>query len=213
MRRRKMMNNNLFPIAKEGWAHIGYSVVLFLVLGFLDLDFLQFFSFVLILFLVYIYRNPERQIMALEKGGVLSPVDGKIVDIQKNSDSLVISVESTYNDVSVLRVPIAGSVKTIEHIKGASLHARSPKADKLNEKFSVNFTDDQNRIVNVEHLSTLNFSDISYDLYESQKLIQGSRYGVMLKGVTQISLPKDSKLNVAIGNDIKACESIIAYLF
>lgn len=206
------MKNNLFPISKEGWNYIAYAVVLFLLLGFLDLEFLQFFAFVSIMFFIYIYRNPERQIMALEKGGVVSPVDGRVSDLQEDSNGTVITVESSYLDVSVLRVPISGTVKNIKAVKGSSLGKNSPKSEILNEQLTIDFEDEKQRLLSVSHLSTLNFANISHDLNDSQKLIQGFRYGVMPKGITKISLPRSSKVNVGIGDELKGCESIIAYL-
>jgi len=206
------MNNNLFPILKEGWFHIGCGVVLFILLGFLDLDFLQFFSFVLVVFFIYIYRNPERQIMALEKGGLISPVDGRVSDIKENENGVEITVESSYNDVSVLRVPISCSVKSIEKIYGASLGKNSPKADILNEKLVISFEDENKNVLKISHISRLNFSNIAHDLIEFQRLIQGLRYGVMLKGTTKITLSNVKKVNVTIGDEIKSCESTIAYL-
>jgi len=207
-----MMNNNLFPISKEGWSYIGYSVVLFLVLGFLDLEFLQFFSFLLVMFFIYVYRNPERQMPAFEKGGVISPVDGRLTDIKEDSKSVTLKIDSSYHDVSVLRVPLDSKVKSVSVQNGASLSKNSSKSDILNETVSIKLEVSKRRVVTLRHISTLNFADISYDLVESQKLIQGSRYGVMPKGITEITLPKDSKISIQIGAEVKACESVIAYL-
>ncbi len=207
-----MMKNNLYPVSKEGWLYIGYSVALFVLLGLLDLEFLQFFSFILILVLVYIYRNPERQIMALEKGGVVSPVDGKVIDIKENKDCVEIVVESSYSDVSVLRVPINSSAKSIKYVNGASLGSSSSKSDKLNERLDIELEDQNKNIVKVSHISRLNFSKISHDMIESQRLIQGFRYGLMLKGTTKITLNNAKKIDVNIGDEIRGCDTIIAYL-
>lgn len=207
-----MNNSNLYPVSKEGWSFIGYSVALFIVLGLLDLDFLQFFSFVLIIFFLYVYRNPERQMPAFEKGGVVSPADGRVIDIKEDSESINILLESSYHDVAVLRAPIESIVSDIVERKGSSLSRSSLKAEMLNNRLTLTFEDSKNRVVKVSHTSTLNFADISHDLVKAQKLIQGSRYGVMPKGTTLISLPKDSKINVSVGTEIKACESVIGYL-
>lgn len=208
-----MKNNNLFPVSREGWSYIGYSVALFLVLGFLDFDFLQFFSFLLMMFFIFIYRNPERQMPSFEKGGVTSPVDGRIIDIKKdNKGSVTLKFDSSYHDVSVLRVPLESKVKSLEIQKGASLSKSSPKSDLLNEKLTIYLEGSKRRVIKLTHTSALNFSEISYELTESEKLIQGSRYGVMLKGITEIVLPKDTKVNLEVGAEVKACESVIAYL-
>jgi phosphatidylserine decarboxylase len=207
-----MTNNNLYPISKEGWSYLGYSVALFIVLGFLDLEFLQFFSFLLVMFFIYVYRNPERQIMALEKDGIVSPVDGKVIDIVKSDNKINITIDSSYHDVSLLRVPAGATLKSKKEFKGASLSKNSLKSELLNEKLILEFEDSKKRVIEVAHISNLNFAGISHDLIESQKLIQGTRYGMMLKGTTKISLPKDSKINLIVGSEVKACESIIGYL-
>jgi len=205
------MNNNFFPISKEGWKYVGVTFGAFLLLGVLDLDFLQFFSFLAVLFFLYVFRNPERQIPAVENGGITSPVDGTVNAINELENTIEITIQSSYNDVSVLRAPIGSSVKNICEEKGASLSSKSTKSKLLNEKLILTFEDAQQRQLRVSHLSVLNFSEISYDLISSQKLIQGSRYGVMPKGITTIEVPKTSKINLRIGSQVKACESIIAY--
>lgn len=208
-----MNNSNLFPISREGWTYIGYSIVLFLLLGFLDLEFLQFFSFLLVMFFLYVYRNPERQMPAFEKGGVVSPVDGRVIDIKEDSTGVVsLKFDSSYHDVSVLRVPLESKVKSLEMQKGATLSKNSPKSDILNEKLSIYLEGSKRRVIKLTHKSVLNFSPIAYDLTESEKLIQGSRYGVMPKGITEIVFPKGTKVNVQVGTEVKACESVIAYL-
>lgn len=206
------MNNNLFPIHKDGWSYIGYSVALFLVLGFLDLEFLQFFSFLLVMFFLYVYRNPERQMPAFEKGGITSPVDGRVSDIQEHKSGIDVTIENSYHDVSVLRVPVGSVVEDITEQKGASLAKASLKSKLLNENITIKFRSTNRKMIKVSHISTLNFAGISHDLIKSQKLIQGSRYGMMPKGITIITFPKNTKVNVSIGNEIKACESIIGYL-
>ena len=207
------MNNNLFPISKEAWKYIAVSLAVFIVLGVLDMDFLQFFSFLLAMFFIYIYRNPERQMPTFEKGGIISPVDGRIIDIKEHENGADIVIDSSYYDVSVLRVPIGSVVNDICEQKGASLSRNSSKSDKLNENLSLRFEYTDKKFVDVTHKSALNFAGISYDLFKSQKVVQGSRYGVMPKGITTISLPKESKLNVAIATEVKACETILGYLY
>ncbi len=210
------MNNNLLPLAKEGWSYVAYSLITFLVLGFLDLEFLQFFSFLAILLFLYIFRNPERQIPSLEKGGIISPVDGVITSIEElqgNDFLYKVVIESSYFDVSVLRAPIESNVKSINILKGANLSKFSDLSDKLNEKVELVFEDVDLNTIKVIHQNTLGFNDIKFDSFVSKKLVQGSRYGVMTKGITNIYFPKNTKLDVTVGMELKACESIIGYLY
>ncbi len=210
------MNNNLFPIAKEGWRYIVYSIIAFLVLGFLDFEFLQFFSFLIILLFLYIFRNPERQIPSFEKGGVTSPVDGTITSIQELKDhnySYKITIESSYFDLSILRSPIESSVKSVDILRGAKLPKLPNLSDKLNENMEIVFEDINSNKIKITHQNILGFSDIKSDAFVSKRFIQGSRYGVMTKGITNVYFPKNTKLDVVVGIKLKACESIIAHLY
>ena len=55
------------------------------------------------------------------------------------------------------------------------------------------------------------FDEIRIAAKESQSLLQGSRYGVMISGVTTIYLPQNFRLNINIGSELKASESLIGY--
>ncbi len=210
------MKNNLLPLAKEGWSYVAYSFIAFLVLGFLDLEFLQFFSFLAILLFLYIFRNPEREVPSFEKGGIVSPVDGVITSIQELHDSnfsYKISIESSYFNVSILRTPIESNLKSINVLRGAKLSKLSKLRDKLNENVEFVFEDSNSNKIKVTHQNVLGFSDIKFDAFVSKRLVQGSRYGLMTKGITNVYFPKNTKLDVVVGMELKACESIMAYLY
>lgn len=214
--REKKMNSNLLPIAKDGWGYISYSIIAFLVFWFLGCDFLQFFSFLIILLFLYIFRNPERQMPSLEKGGIISPVDGtitSITELQDNDFSHMISIESSYCNVSILRSPIKSNVKSINVLNGAKLSKSSKLSSKLNGSVEFLFEDNNSNVIKVTHQGMLNFSDIKFDAFVSKGLIQGSRYGVMTRGITNIYFPKNTKIDVTVGSKLKACESIVGYLY
>jgi len=84
------MKNNLLAITKEGWSYIICSIFFFIIFAILDFDYLQFFTFLLILFFLFIFRNPQRQQQYYQDNSVTSPVDGIITSIKelKNNDYL-----------------------------------------------------------------------------------------------------------------------------
>jgi hypothetical protein len=51
------MKNNLYPVSKEGFKYIGVSVALFVFFTFIDIAFLEFLSFVAILYLLMRLRT------------------------------------------------------------------------------------------------------------------------------------------------------------
>lgn len=208
------MRNNLFPIAKEGWAYVGYSMLAFILFLILDFGFFELISFVLVLVFMFVYRNPERELPRFEPLSVISPVDGTVTAIDEIKDgkyAYKVTVQSSYFDVSVLRAPLSGRVLSVERYNGSALGLDTPLSEKINENATIVFEDSSSNTVKVSHMLKQSFDSINLNLIESQNMIQSSRYGVMINGVTTIYLPQNFRLNITLGNEIKACDSLIGY--
>src|SRR5580704_576018 len=91
--------------------------------------------FVLALFCLYFFRDPNRTI---PDGPVaVSPADGKVVGIigdGKGAESTRISIFLNIFDVHVNRAPIAGKITNIEYTKGQFLVASREIASSQNER-------------------------------------------------------------------------------
>jgi phosphatidylserine decarboxylase len=89
--------------------------------------------FVVALFCVYFFRDPEREAPA---GPVaVSPADGKVVVVRAESPSLTrISVFLNIFDVHVNRAPVAGRIKEVLYKKGRFLAAYREEASTQNEQ-------------------------------------------------------------------------------
>ena len=208
------MNFKLFPVAKEGWRYIGYSFLLFVVLSVLDLEFLAFFLFLLTLFFIFLFRNPERELPRFEKNSVISPVDGTVISIDELNNSeyaYKITVDSSYLDVSILRSPVSGSVYSIDKVHGTRLDINNQLAGKLNENVEVVFEDSNSNKLKVSHLLKQSIDGIKTDIINSQNTTQTSRYGVMINGLITIYLPSNFRLNISVGNEIKGAETLVGY--
>lgn len=209
-----MNQNNLLPVSKEGWSFVGYSISAFIIFWILDLEFFQFFSFIAILFFLFVFRNPERQTPNYKEQSVVSPVDGTVELIEEIVDAYYshkIEIKSSYFDVSVLRAPMNSSLCSIRKENGARLPSSSNLSKLINEKAELVFEDPNANKIKISHLSLQNFDEIKLDAIKAQNFSQGSRYGVMLKGITTIYLPKDFKLNISVGNEISGSQTLIGY--
>lgn len=209
-----MDKSNLLPVSKEGWSYIGFSILAFVIFGILDLEFLQFFSFITTLFFLYVFRNPERLIPNYKSLSVVSPVDGTVLSIEELTESeyaYKIEIQSNYFDVSVLRVPMSSSLNEIKIKKGARLSALSSLSKLINENAELVFEDANSNKVKVVHLVSQSFDGIKLDAIKAQNFSQGARYGVMLKGITTIYLPQNFRLNIGVGNKISGSETLVGY--
>jgi len=208
------MSNNLLPIAKEGFNCIGVAFLAFIFFSIFDFNFLGFLSFIAVLALIFIYRNPERMSPILEVKSVVSPVDGTVISIEELENSeyaYKIEIDSNYFNVSLLRSPLSAAVKSVELKRGARLSKYSPLSKDLNERVEIVFEDSFENSVKIKHMLKQSFDRIKVDLNTKQKTIQGARYGLMINGITTIYLPQNFRVNLSIGQEVNASQSLVGY--
>lgn len=208
------MNNNLLPIAKEGFAHISFALAAFIVFTLLDLELLGFVSFLAIVFFIYVYRNPERVTPAFEQMSVVSPVDGVLVSIEELTDSeyaYKLEVNSSYFNVSLLRAPLNSVLEKVDVKHGARLSKNAALSRDLNERAELVFEDKQKNKIKISHMLKQSIDGVKLNARVKQNFAQGSRYGLMVNGITTIYLPQNFRLNVSLGQELKASQTLIGY--
>lgn len=208
------MNNNLLPIAKEGFSRIAFTIIAFIIFAILDLEILEFFAFILLVFLAFVYRNPERLVPNFEQMSVVSPVDGVVQSIEELEDkeyAYKIKINSSYINISLLRAPLSAQVQNIDIKHGARLSHLSSLAKDINEKAELVFVDSHGNKVKTTHMLKQSVDDIKLDIIVNQNVVQGSRYGFMVSGITTLYLPQNFRVNVNIGQELDASQSLVGY--
>lgn len=210
------MKNNLLPIAKEGWNYVIGAVIAFLVFTLFNFDFLEFFSFLAMLFFLFVFRNPEREHLLYQEESVVAPVDGTVASIEEIVDDGYIGyrvvVEGSYLNVGLLRVPFTATIEDVTNKKGARLSGLSPLSETLNEQAELVFNDKKSlNKIKVIHRLKQSFAPLSIDAIVNQGMMQGGRYGLMVNGTTTLCLPKNFRLNVSVGSELVASETLIGY--
>lgn len=209
------MTNDTFIIAKDGFKCIAASIALLLFLMVIDADFLTFLSFLLVLVTVWVYRNPERTIPYLEEDSIVSVADGVIksietVEVDKDIDHYKIVIKSGFFDTSILRVPFTCDVEASETVHGARLACSNPLSQQINEQSHTVFGKDDKE-VQVTHTLHLASVGIKNRLKAKSPVIQGMRYGLMVKGETTVILPANSRIAVKVGNHVRAGETLLGF--
>jgi len=210
------MKSNLFIISESGWKRIGIAFGLFLLFAFLDLELLASVAFLATIFFLFIYRNPERATQtAYAQKSIVAPVDGVVTKIESLEElsqfSYMIEIDSSYTDVTVLRAPIHAKVSYLHLLRGSRVGRFSPLFEKLNETASIFFLDQENKLIKVEHKLKQSIAPLEISIKEDDELSQAARYGVMVYGVTRIYLESDVRINVKLGEQVKAVETLLAY--
>ena len=210
----------LTPLHKAGYPFI--FIFFFLTLIFFAFsDFLGWVGFILSLWCVYFFRDPERFPPATPDV-YISPADGKILKVSESESPdilgddkpkkmLKVSVFMNIFNVHVNRIPISGKVIWMKYIPGTFFNASLDKASENNERMIIKIETNKKNYVYVVQIAGLIARRIKCDLKENEKVILGDRFGIIRFGSrVDLYLPVDSKINVVEGQTVIAGETILA---
>lgn len=199
--------DNLRVISKYGYCSIGLFGVIFLLS--LLFDTFIFLSAILLIVVVFIYRNPERLPNVESMDAILSPIDGVIEDIRKSSYNGVLYTEvvikNSIFDSGVLRAVANLKVDEIKSKNGLNLATTSLDKNLLNNRIAyICSVGDKQVIIRI------NSGAMSRKIHleKTKELKAGRRFGFILDGRVSLFLPLTTKLNVSVGNRVKAADLI-----
>lgn len=199
-------------IAKEGWKYLLFTFVLFLLS--LSLDFFSWVFFVIFMFTAYMFRNPERLAAEEDELAVLAPSDGTITAISKiayedGKEYIRVEIQNSITDVSLLRAPTTLNIKSCQRRHGLFLHKNSILKEKLCEMVKIS-CESKGNLVHM-HLNAGFFSR-KIDLYKTIGPLKSTqRFGLLVDGTVELFLPLDTRIKVALGDDILGGQSVLGY--
>ena len=177
------------------------------------------FLFVLTAFVIWFFRNPERNGSG-EEGVILSPADGKVIGVDAAAKTDLadgqfkrISIFMNIFNVHVNRIPCSGRVTAIRYRGGKFLSADLDKASELNERNAVLIeTGDGRKIVTVQ-IAGLIARRIVCWLALGMSVRKGERFGMIRFGSRlEVFLPGDTSIMVKSGDKVRAGETTIGVL-
>ena len=212
--------NRFYPhplIAREGWPFILVglllSVLVNLCCGWWWLPF-----WVFTVFAVQFFRDPARDIPA-DPEAVLCPADGRIVVVERAEDpfrkvpALKISVFMNVFNVHSQRAPVDGTVTQVDYFPGQFVNAALDKASTENERNAVFATTKSGRELTFVQVAGLVARRILCYVRPGEKITRGQRYGFIRFGSrVDVYLPTDAVPLVAIGEKVRASETVLARL-
>lgn len=216
-----MNNNGIF--AREGYPFIAYSAGLTALLALSSWKLFSFvlavpaaICFLLTLFVLYFFRNPERAVPS-DVQAVVSPADGTVVVVEHVSETplgepaLKISVFMSVFNVHVNRVPFDGKVVDAFHRRGKFYDARDGRASCENERNGILLEINNGvRIAFVQIAGLIARRIISYPCI-GDVLKRGERYGLIRFGSrVDVYLPVDAVPLVGLGDLAVAGETVLA---
>ena len=173
---------------------------------------------VLILFILYFFRNPKRTIPAGDNL-VLSPADGIILELEETfeekyiKDKVIrVSIFLSIFNVHINRSPLRGEVKYRHYRPGKFIPAFKSHASNLNEKNYIGIENRDFKLM-VCQISGFIARRIKCWVDEGNWLESGEIIGIIKFGSgTELFLPAGTVIKVKKGDRVKAGETIIGIL-
>src|SRR6184192_1171890 len=179
---------------------------------------LSLFFFVLILYTLFFFRDPDRNIPA-DRNAVLAAADGTVQDISEVEETEVLKTKMrrvgiflSIFDVHTNRAPIDGRVIYRQHHEGLCLDARDPDCPEKNEAMTWAFENLRGVIV-VRQLTGAIARRIVAWANVGDELKKGQRFGMIRFGSrTELYLPLEAEVLVKTGDHVSGGSTVIARL-
>jgi len=170
---------------------------------------------ILLAFVAYFFRNPERDV-PVEESILVSPADGVVMDVERvyeeqfiKGESIRIRIFLNLFNVHINRSPIRGEVTYRAYRPGKMLPAFKSHASEYNEKNFVGIEDDELKVL-VTQVTGFIARRIICWVNEGDRLEQGERFGLIKFGsCTEIYLPPHVEVTVSAGHKVRGGETIV----
>jgi phosphatidylserine decarboxylase len=205
------------PIAKEGWMFIIPAGLLTGLFWILSLPWIAGVFGILLLFVTYFFRDPEREIPS-DANVVVSPADGKVVEIVTEKDPILgqsfkrISIFLSVFNVHIQRMPISGKIEKVLYNQGKFLAAFNHKASLDNEQNTILISSGKTHVL-VKQIAGLIARRLVCWVQSGDKLERGQRFGLIRFGSrVDLFLPENSRISVSIGDRVEGGSSVMGFL-
>jgi len=207
------------PVAREGYPCIGFSAFLTLIFAILGLTGLALLTLFITAFILYFFRDPERFIPE-RADALMSPADGKVILVEEVMDQTFtasqaykISIFMNIFNVHVNRAPCDGDVDRIIYVPGMFYSADSARGALRNEYCATLLTTPSGRKIAVVQVAGLIARRIVCWLEPRDRVQRGQRIGLIRFGSrVDLYLPKETSIQVAVGQKVVAGETVLGLL-
>ena len=169
-------------------------------------------------FSFYFFRNPHRQCLELatDPSIIVCPADGKIVDIQYDSQKGLcdyaqkVSIFLSPLDVHVNWIPMTGNIKRITYKPGAFKFAFLPKSSELNERNDVLTKHSGGQQILVRQIAGSIARRICCWVKEGQEVFAGQKFGMIRFGSrVDVFLPESVELAIKMGQHVYGGQTVL----
>ena len=164
-------------------------------------------------FFMWFFRDPERQIPALE-GAIVSPADGKVTEISvvhiDGESRTRISIFLNVFNVHVNRSPAAGTITDVRYQSGRFGNAMGAVSAEQNEQNIVTLETEHGTLI-FKQIAGLLARRIVFTKKTGDRVERGERVGLIKFGSrTDVIFPADAQMKVRAGEHVKGGSTVLA---
>ena len=213
------MFDKIFPkLHNEGYKFLVIfglaTLVLYLINGFLGL-----IGIVITIWVYYFFRDPDR-VSINDEDYLVSPADGVVLQVMEtngpkelnleNKKFTKVSIFMNVFDCHVNRIPCSGEIEDIMYVAGKFLNASLDKASEDNERNYYKIKNNFGEEIVVVQIAGLVARRIVIESSKGDKLVQGSRIGMIRFGSRAELYFENYKPLVKVDQKTIAGETLIA---
>ncbi len=209
------------PIHPDGHKFVAIATIV-AVLGFLLSNVLGLLLFIIVAYVAYFFRDPER-IVPQQAGLIIAAADGRVSMIEEISPPeelglgpdmrLKVSIFLSVFDVHINRAPVSGEIIEKIYTPGLFLNAELDKASEDNERSSLIIETIDGKKIAVVAIAGLIARRIIGFVEKGQRIGVGERFGLIRFGSrVDVYLPQGTIPLVAVGQTAIGGETVIADL-
>jgi phosphatidylserine decarboxylase len=206
------LHRKTFPLVVEGIPYIIPPAVITVVGGIWGKIYLFLPFLMLTVFVCSFFRNPPRQIPNGD-GLILSPADGRIIEVKKGKQNTTVSIFMSVFNVHVNRAPAAGTIESIKYQRGRFLRAHSGEASRHNEQNALQLQSAAGlKLVFVQVAGIIARRIVCY-VGKGDQVQRGEIVGAILFGSrVDVHLPHRVEVQVRKGERVKGGKSVLGVI-
>lgn len=208
-------------MCREGFPFYLTGFGLSLIFFFLEFKILAILSLSLTCFFLFFFRDPERKRSPFPKNAVLSPADGRVVEVKEllpednplGLPAIKISIFLSLFNVHINRIPTSGKILKIIYNKGRFFPAHREKTSELNEQNRITIQVNKTQKIIITQIAGFTARRISCWIREGEHVKAGQRFGLIKFGSRlELYLPTGTKITAKPKDKVKAGVTILGYL-
>ena len=197
------------PVAVQAVPFLAVLLVAGLVLGALVSPWATVPIAVLAAFVLYFFRDPTRH-SPQGAGLVLSPADGRVIEIRREGQGAIVSVFLSVLDCHINRSPVGGLVREAVHTRGRFRPAWDGRASRENERNRLVIRSDSGDY-GVTQVAGILARRIVCTKRPGDSVLRGERIGMIRFGSrTDLHLPPGVEPLVSVGDRVRGGLTVMA---